>query len=203
MATVTDRPSRAKRARKAPAPPVAAPAPPPVAVGPPVRTGRCSLWLRIGGVYYRARIIRPVPGGFVRVVTLWKCPDGPGTSGTTAYAVASDGAEIKCTCTDYSINGAQCKHIRALLAEGLIDAPAPPPVAATPVAATPINDRIPEGWQPGGAAVRPCAACDEPFAPGQSGHPKLCGNCFAEEQASGYRAAVSAEVTARRKGVRS
>jgi hypothetical protein len=106
-----------------------------------------------------------------------------------------------CTCPDQSINGAECKHIRALLAEGLIDEPAPPPVAAPPVAAP--ADRIPEGWQPGGAATRPCAACDRPFRPGVSGHPTSCGDCFAEEQASGYRSAVAAEVSARRKGVRS
>lgn len=155
--------------------PASAPAPSPAHVE---RHGKCRLTLTIGETEYRLRPFPPAPGtGLKQIWTLRKIQTDP-LREPVAYAVATDGRQAKCTCPDHEINGASCKHIGALVALGLlktrrprpakapapapapVEASAPPPVPA-PSPAAGINDRIPEGWQPGGAA-RPAPAPARP-----------------------------------------
>ena len=185
MATVASPPrARQRHSAKAPAPPpvatpgpAQAPAPPPVAAkapapaGPAVRHGKMSIRIGIGGKGYR---VNPAIAGppIEGVVTITK------EDGTGAYAVATDGLEIRCTCPDHERNGATCKHIMAVRRAAIIFAPfavpaAPPaPETAPPVAAAAparrpiangfrravaaetsrINGKLAEGWQPGGRA---------------------------------------------------
>jgi hypothetical protein len=96
---------------------------------PPVRHGISRLTLQIGGIDYRLRRPPDQPKGF-RIWTLRKLdPDGP----PACYAVAKHGCEIRCTCPDHTNRGAYCKHIMALLANGLISGriPADPKPAST------------------------------------------------------------------------
>jgi hypothetical protein len=96
---------------------------------PPVRHGISRLTLQIGGTDYRIRRVAKPPKGF-RIWTLRKLdPDEP----PARYAVAKHGREIKCTCPDHTNRGAYCKHIMALLANGLIPGriPADPKPAST------------------------------------------------------------------------
>lgn len=205
MATVADRP-RARRSRAPrPSAPVEAPIPQPndrlpegwqpggaaQAVAPdrpaapaglPQRHGKCSLRLSIGGVGYKLRPVPPPPGLAV-VWTLAKI-ETTRADGARAYAVASDGQDIKCTCPDHEINGARCKHIGALVALRLI--PAPPVAPARPAAPSPADQA--EGFR---AAVRgeirrrrggvaPCERCGVEISPAESYVPGryLCGDCF-------------------------
>ncbi len=185
MATVSaPRPARQRRS-KAPAPPPVAtpvPAPPPVAAkapapapaGPAVRHGKMSLRLSIGGNTYRlapAIAGPPIEG----VVLLHKTSSNPAAA-TVAYAVATDGLDIHCTCPDHEKNGAVCKHIMAIRRAAAIlapfavpaaaPAPAPAPAPArgpvtqgfaraTAAATARINGKLAEGWQPGGRAPAP------------------------------------------------
>lgn len=141
MATVSERP-RARRARQprpsAPSPaearipegwqpggqarPAEPVAPPPAA--PPVRHGKCSLTLRIGGTEYRLRPFPPAAGSGIRAIwTLRKIQPDP-LKAPVAYAVALGDEGAACTCPDCEINGATCKHVMALAALRLIPAPA-------------------------------------------------------------------------------
>jgi len=96
----------------------------PAPARPVERHGKCSLTLRIGGSEYR--LSPAVAGPPIEVVwTLRKIGSVP-PAGPVAYAVASDGLDVHCTCPDHEINGAQCKHIGALVALRLM----PRPVAA-------------------------------------------------------------------------
>ena len=133
MVTVADRPARAKTARRLPPiksqPPiieegwqpggkaavavaVAAPTP----AGTPVRHGLCSHTIGINGHSYR---LRPAsaPPPIESVITLSK------TDGSGAYALATDGLEIHCTCPDHTEAGSTCKHIMAIVAIARILAP--------------------------------------------------------------------------------
>jgi hypothetical protein len=209
MATVADRP-RARRSRAPrPAAPVEAPIPqpndripegwqpggaaPPAAparpAGPPERHGKCSLRLSIGGVGYKLCPVPPPPG--LRAVWTLTKIDSDRADGPRAYAVASDGHDLKCTCPDHSINGARCKHIGALVALRLIERPAPPPVAAPARPAGPPAPSPAEGFR---AAVRrevgrkrgepaPCERCGVEISPAESYVPGryLCGDCFEPE----------------------
>src|ERR1700677_3815495 len=103
MSTVAERP-RARRAQSPPAP------------AAPVRHGKCSLHLSIGGTRYRLQPITP-PAGFKLVWSLRKQSeiDSP------VYQVTVEkGRQPACTCPDFTINGALCKHVGALRALGLI-----------------------------------------------------------------------------------
>ena len=98
------------------APPVA---PPPAA--PPVRHGKCSLTLSIGGNEYR--LTRGSAAPPIEAVALLRKVGSAPPSGPVAYAIATDGLEIHCTCPDHVHNKSTCKHIMALVAVARILAP--------------------------------------------------------------------------------
>ena len=100
-------PVPAKPAPTKPAAPAKAPSPPapqmPAAIA---RHGKCSIVLGIDGTAYRLRPAKagpPIEG----VVTIERRSE---TSGA-AYAVATDGLDIRCTCPDHERRGARCKQI--------------------------------------------------------------------------------------------
>ena len=105
------------RARRAPAPPA------PAAT---VRHGKCSLHLSIGGTRYRLHPITPPPG-FKAVWSLRK--QSPESSAVYQVAVEK-GRQPACTCPDFEIRGAVCKHIGSLKALGLIPGRKARPAAA-------------------------------------------------------------------------
>ena len=183
------------RRRPASAPPVPA---------VPVRHGKCSLHLSIGGTRYRLHPITPPPG-FRAVWSLRK--QSPESS--AVYQVAQAKGELPaCTCPDFEIHGAVCKHIGALKALGLIpgrkarpaaarrshgrrlaaEAPAPAPAGpatAGPFAAGFRSAVAAEVRRIGGAVesepVYPsCEACGEEFDPAISRDPHFCGPCAEE-----------------------
>jgi hypothetical protein len=79
------------------------------------------LWLTISGIRYKLHSYPPAPGtGLVVIWGLRKIDHD--RAEPVAYAVASDGREVKCTCPDHTINGAVCKHIGALVALRLVPA---------------------------------------------------------------------------------
>ena len=92
----------------------------------PVRHGKCSLRLSIGGTEYRITPLTP-PAGIKVAWTLRKqSPDG-----SAVYQVSVEKSEPPaCSCPDCSISGAICKHIGALRALGLIPGRKPRPAAA-------------------------------------------------------------------------
>lgn len=112
MATV----SVAPRARREQAPAV------------PVRHGTCGLHLTIGGTRYRLRPITP-PAGIKAIWTLRKAEAGADRPATYQVSVPR-GLPASCTCPDFAINGAVCKHLGALRALGLIPGRKPRPAAA-------------------------------------------------------------------------
>jgi hypothetical protein len=192
MSTVAERP----RARRAPAPPAPA---------APVRHGKCSLHLSIGGTRYRLHPLTP-PAGFKAVWSLRKQSE----TDSAVYQVALEkGQQPACTCPDHEFNGALCKHIGALKALGLIpgrkarpaaarrsharrlaEAPAPAsaPQAAGPFA-TGFRSAISAEVRRISGQVEPetvyprCAFCGEEFDPSVSRDPHFCGPC-AEEGSS-------------------
>ena len=107
-----------------PPPPRRAPAQPAPAVT--VRHGKCSLHLSIGGTRYRLHPITP-PAGFQALWSLRK--QSPESSAVYQVAVEK-GQAPACTCPDFEINGAVCKHIGALKALGLIPGRKARPAAA-------------------------------------------------------------------------
>jgi hypothetical protein len=133
-------------------PPVQAPARPGSAVE---RHGKCRLTLSIGGVGYRLRPVPPPPG--LKVVWTLRKLEGPAP---VAYAVASDGQDIKCTCPDHEKNGARCKHIGALVACGLVARPS--------------------GRSGPARGAGPCAGCGAEISPAESYSRAvlLCGDCY-------------------------
>ena len=102
------------------------PASAPPAPAATVRHGKCSLELSIGGTRYRLHPLTP-PAGFKAVWSLHKqAPDS-----SAVYQVAVEkGQQPACTCPDFEINGAVCKHIGALKALGLIPGRKARPAAA-------------------------------------------------------------------------
>jgi hypothetical protein len=110
MATVADRP--ATRTARPPA--------------PPARHGRCSLTLSIGGVPYRLHPITPPPG--YRVV--WSLRKQSETESPVYQVSLVKGGSPACTCPDFTVRGAICKHIGSLKALGLIPGRRPRPAAA-------------------------------------------------------------------------
>ena len=88
----------------------------PVRPAPTVRHGKCSFTLGINGTAYR--LDRAIAGPPIEaVVTLRK------TDGTGAYALATDGLDIHCTCPDHEKHGASCKHLMSIVAIARILAP--------------------------------------------------------------------------------
>ena len=193
MSTVAERP----RARRAPAPPAPA---------APVRHGKCSLHLSIGGTRYRLHPLTP-PAGFKAVWSLRK----QSLESSAVYQVAVEkGQRPACTCPDFTINGALCKHIGALKAIGLIpgrkarpaaarrsharrlaeapvEAPAPSPSAPArgPVAAGYARaTRSAVAALAGAPEPEPedflCAFCGQAFDPQISRDPHFCGPCAEE-----------------------
>jgi SWIM zinc finger len=102
------------------------PASAPPAPSATVRHGKCSLHLSIGGTRYRLTPLTP-PAGFKAVWSLRK--QAPEAS--AVYQVALEkGQQPACTCPDFTINGAVCKHIGSLRVLGLIPGRKPRPAAA-------------------------------------------------------------------------
>ena len=89
MSTVAERP----RARRAPAPPA-----PPV----PVRHGKCSLELSIGGTRYCLHPITPPPG----FRALWSLRKQSPESSAVDQVAVEKGQAPACTCPDLEVNGA-------------------------------------------------------------------------------------------------
>jgi hypothetical protein len=105
----------------------------------------------------------PPPPGFAEVWVLKRSrPDSAGECPRYCVASHAEDPEPGCTCPDHRRHGNQCKHIRALVAHGLIarpvaEVPPPPPSPAPPVAPSfaegfrqAVSDHI--------AARRPAAA---------------------------------------------
>ena len=186
MSTVAERP----RARRASAPPAPA---------APVRHGKCSLHLSIGGTRYRLHPLTP-PAGFKLVWSLRKQAE----TDSAVYQVAiAKGAQPACTCPDFTINGAVCKHVGALKALGLIpgrkarpaaarrsharrlaaEAPAPAPQPAGPFA-TGFRSAVAAELRRMSGQVEPepegCLYCGDPFDPAVSRDPHFCASCAAE-----------------------
>jgi hypothetical protein len=184
MSTVAERP----RARRALAPPAPA---------APVRHGKCSLHLSIGGTRYRLQPITP-PAGYKLVWSLRKQSE----TDSAVYQVAiAKGQQPACTCPDFTINGALCKHVGALKALGLIPGRKARPAAArrsharrlaaeAPAPAGPFatgfRSAISAEVRRIGGQVEPepdypsCAFCGEAFDPQISRDPHFCGPCTEE-----------------------
>lgn len=82
----------------------------------PIRHGRCRLSLRIDHTTYALR--RQI--GLARGSRAWSLTarDGPRPGAT--YVVTKHADEIACTCPDAINRASQCKHIRALVACGVL-----------------------------------------------------------------------------------
>lgn len=95
---------------------------------PPVRHGRCRLSIVINGVTYKLRRKPAGPHGRVWVLTH---ADGPRAG--VSHVVARQSGFVACTCEDSIHRGSRCKHMRALVAAGLLSGrsrPAPSQAAA-------------------------------------------------------------------------
>ena len=102
------------------------PASAPPAPAIPVRHGKCSLHLSIGGTRYRLHPITPPPG----FRALWSLRKQAPESSAVYQVAVEKGQQPACTCPDFEINGAVCKHIGALKALGLIAGRKARPAAA-------------------------------------------------------------------------
>ena len=166
MATV----SAPRRLRPGSAPPV------------PVRHGKCSLHLSIGGVFYRLRPLTP-PAGIKAVWSLHKQGDGA----PAVYQVAqARGEQPACTCPDFTINGAVCKHVGALRALGLVAGRKARPAAARRSHAR----RLAEA--PAGSPSPAAGSVDSSPVPAPTVRPAAPGS-FAE----GWHSAVAAHLRRR------
>ncbi len=85
-----------------------------VASAPPVRHGTCRLTLVINDQIYTLRRVKLGPAG--KACKAWSLtkPDG------TTYFVTRQAAALSCTCPDHQFRAARCKHLRALVAAGLL-----------------------------------------------------------------------------------
>jgi SWIM zinc finger len=79
---------------------------------PPVRHGRCRLAIHINDTTYKLRRHKPVVAGG-RTWSLTK-PDG------SLYCVSRYQGLLACSCPDHQHRGARCKHMRALVAAGIL-----------------------------------------------------------------------------------
>ena len=97
----------------APAPRADQCAPPPLV---PVRHGVARLMLCINGEVYKLRR-QAAP---VRGARLWHLTKATGERAGAVYAVARGNCTVSCSCQDHLNTRAECKHIRALVACGLL-----------------------------------------------------------------------------------
>jgi hypothetical protein len=171
-----------------------------------VRHGKCSLHLSIGGTRYRLTPLTP-PAGFKALWSLRK--QSPEASAVYQVAVEK-GRDPACTCPDFTINGAVCKHIGALRALGLIpgrkarpaaarrsharrlaEPPAEVPAPSAPSAARgPVGAGYARATRAAVAALAGapepepedflCAFCGQAFDPAVSRDPHFCGPCAEE-----------------------
>ena len=81
----------------------------------PVRHGSTRLILGINGDVYKLRR-QTAPRGAVA----WALVKATGERAGSAYSVIRAKGEVACTCYDSSHTGAECKHVRALVAVGLL-----------------------------------------------------------------------------------
>jgi hypothetical protein len=173
---------------------------PPSSPTPVVRHGSVRITIEIGGTPYSVTP-RPIPEntGLKALLVLTK-RDGS----RQRYALAVNTEESHCTCPDHVERNASCKHMMALqsiarllapLSASATPTPTPTPRPTPTPAAAPAPPRpkarkpkvrttvvLPEGWQPGGAALPPggneiCDSCGCEFDPMKSGHHSLCGPC--------------------------
>ena len=96
----------------------------------PARTphGTCRLTLTINGTAYAVKPMPSDPAAALKCYELRKM-DGE------RYHVSSHGHGIECTCPDWIFHRdgrdpAGCKHVRSLVACGLLDRPRPTPAMA-------------------------------------------------------------------------
>ncbi|MDE2100042.1 MAG: SWIM zinc finger family protein [Patescibacteria group bacterium] len=141
----------------------------------PARHGKCSLRLSIGGTEYRLTPLTP-PAGYKVVWSLRKLDP----TRSAIYQVAVErGQQPGCTCPDFEINGAVCKHVGALKALGLI-----PGRKARPAAARRSHAR---------RLAEPAAAPAPASAPRPAGPAPVPGGFTA-----GFRRAVNEHLAMRR-----
>ena len=180
------------------------PASAPPAPSATVRHGKCSLHLSIGGTRYRLHPITPPPG----FRALWSLRKQAPESSAVYQVAVEKGQQPACTCPDFEINGAVCKHIGSLKALGLIPGrkarpaaarrsharrlaePAPAPAPAGPPPAGPFAAGFRSAVAREVATLRGepveeesyphCAACGEAFDPVVSRDPHFCGPCAEE-----------------------
>jgi hypothetical protein len=81
---------------------------------PPVRHGKCRLVIQINGCDYVLRRVKLGPRG--KASKSWSLTKADGT----CYYVTRENASISCTCPDHRSRGSRCKHLRALVAAGLL-----------------------------------------------------------------------------------
>ncbi|MBV8077788.1 MAG: SWIM zinc finger family protein [Planctomycetaceae bacterium] len=86
---------------------------------PPVRTGKARLVLVIDGVEYR---LSKSPSARAA----WHLKRMAEPRKGTVYCVLTHKGVATCTCPDSIMNGAVCKHVRALVACGLVSRRAKP-----------------------------------------------------------------------------
>jgi SWIM zinc finger len=85
--------------------------------GAPVRHGSVSCEVRINGVPYRLRRCSSIG---LRGERSWSLTHTSGPRVGTTHVVCRVRKTISCSCEDASMRGARCKHLRALIALGLI-----------------------------------------------------------------------------------
>ena len=84
-------------------------------LAPAVRHGSCRLELRINGCSYVVRRRKGVVPG----ARHWHLKKLEGPRAGVTHVVTSHRGTINCSCPDSSLNGAVCKHMRAVQACGL------------------------------------------------------------------------------------
>ena len=85
----------------------------------PVRTGVCRLVLVIDGVEYKLSRSPSVRAG-------WHLKKRSGPRAGVTYCVLTHHKIVTCSCLDSIMNGAVCKHVRAMVACGLVSKRAKP-----------------------------------------------------------------------------
>jgi hypothetical protein len=83
---------------------------------PPVRKGTCRLLLSINSDVYSLKRLPPIVSGG----RCWALRKRTGERAGAIYSVAKARGSIACSCPDFSVHKAPCKHIRAVVAAGLL-----------------------------------------------------------------------------------
>jgi hypothetical protein len=81
---------------------------------PPVRHGKCRLTITINECTYSLRRVKL--GACGKACKSWSLTKGDGT----CYFVTREAARLHCTCPDHQSRAAKCKHLRAVVACGLL-----------------------------------------------------------------------------------